>query len=318
MTVSSPHSPVRFWRLLAGIESTRPLMISRLPRIYEWTVPPRSRRGDIAVIYTTGAVQSYVAIARICCDPREGADERHWSWLQCQPLAHPTPQLAVRALPGTQRPGTGLNTPAGSSFNEMYAGAQRDLFLRHLVDDDEKAAARLAAWSMREGAWPRYIDCEDLADAQWAPPEATRRGELLLAQRIAEHLVRRGKARYLTDGDIYQRWLEVELVFDDRSWGRADIILVSLVHDAPTLLLIEVKLDALPRPGRNPIDQLITYLPAVKRDAGRRWRVLPWAIAQDFHPAVLAQARSERVACSRCSSQGRSITSLDGRSPTDA
>jgi hypothetical protein len=283
--------------------------------VYMWTVPPAARRGDLAVIYTKGVVQSYVAVARICCDAREGYDERHWSWLQCQPVA-PLPQTAVAAIAGTQRPRTGLNTPAGGRYNEIRELPGRSAFLTRLVEGDPHTAKRLAGWRWGRGSWPRDADCRELHSAEWEPPERRTQEELKLSRRLAETLVDEGLARYLQPEDrLYPRSLEATVTLDDGATRRIDIILISLVHPRPTLLLIETKIKAMPWPGRNPIDQLLSYEPAVRRDCGRRFHVLRWAIAEEFHPLVRQEARALKIPCSQCSADGKSIELLDGHAP---
>jgi len=311
-TVTTGH--LRMWRLLSSIDSTRPLIHTKVPRVYMWTVPRDARRGDIAVIYSGGAHQSYVAIARLCCDPRMSIDERWWAWLQIQPLLSPVPQADVAAIQGTQGPRTGLNTPRGGSYNEIERRLGRQRFLNRLVKDDPKAGARLHAWRLGKGSWPRSLDLLALSGAEIAEIERQTRRELVLSAALAESLVHAGLARYLEAADrLYDRSLEVTLTFEDGSRGRADILLVSLAHHRPTLLLIEVKCTAMPWPTRNPVDQLLVYEPVVRRDSRGRFRVLRWAIAEHFHPLVLGQARRLKIPCSRCSADGREIRLLDGR-----
>ena len=83
----SAEPELSYWRYIAGVESADQLRASRQPRILAWTAAPESARGDIVVIYGKSPVQAYVAVARQCHDPVEGSDDRHWTWLQIQPLS---------------------------------------------------------------------------------------------------------------------------------------------------------------------------------------------------------------------------------------
>lgn len=61
------------WRILAGPESVLFYTHDRRSSVDMWTadIAGRMRHGDVALMYGTGRMQSYVAIARACCDPVE-------------------------------------------------------------------------------------------------------------------------------------------------------------------------------------------------------------------------------------------------------
>lgn len=302
------------WRLIAGNDSTRDFTANRRPVVYGWTCSPKSRKGDVVVLYSKDPDQSYVAVGRQATDALASRKGRHWAWFQFQPLKQPFPQADVRSLASTQGPGTGLNTPAGGSFNEVPPGRSQDVFLRRLVRGDDRARARLAQWQAGRGSWP-FVDPRDLDGSFWGPPDKQElRGERRLAEQIAEGLVKRGKARHMVPDDhlgLGTKHLEVRADFAQGELGRADIVLVSKQHVAPTLLVIEVKLTARPMPARyNPVIQVTDYRDAFREKIPSRWRISRWVIAEDFHASVLSQARAERVPCSTCDENGRKLKTV--------
>jgi hypothetical protein len=180
-----------------------------------------TRAGDVAVIYTMGTVQSYVAIARVCCDARLGADDRHWSWLDIPPLRRPTTQAAVADIPGTQRPATGRDKPAKGRGNYIRGLARR--LLRALVRDDPTAARLLGLWRTRgrHGPWPEDLDCDELEDASYEAPEQKTGRELVLSAALERTLIDKVLARRLEARDrLYRRSREVFIRLDDGRWKR--------------------------------------------------------------------------------------------------
>jgi hypothetical protein len=60
------------------------------------------------------------------------------------------------------------------------------------------------------------------------------------------------------------------------------------------LVVVEVKKDATPYPGRNGVDQLDDYGPAMRRVA-RGWTVERWLVARSIHPVVQKWAADRRI-----------------------
>lgn len=88
-------------------------------------------------------------------------------------------------------------------------------------------------------------------------------------------------------------------------------------HARPTLLLIEVKVNAKQFPwDYNPVTQVCDYRGALERqEAFSRWQIHPWVIAREISEPVKQDARAARVPCSLCDENGGRLRTVVGRPP---
>jgi hypothetical protein len=277
------------------------------------------KRGDIVLMYGARCPQAYVAIARACSAPRCNdraqrlrKNREFWVYLQVQPLQAPVPRQTVEQQGFAQMPGSGIQTPRGSRANRVSVEAIRG-FSQLLHDRDDAAAARLGAWIAGRGRYPAERDVEELRWAEWERPTFRSPRELLLSRKIAERLVKSGDFRFLTPDDVQLRrrfgsntaYSLEHPIRDMAGPGYVDILLVDLRRRPPTLLAIEVKIQASMRPGRNPIPQVIRYREALRSSLGSTWRIDALAVAEHFHHDVLDEARRASVPLRECLPSGR-------------
>ena len=310
-----------WWRFAAGPESLGYYLVDKRPSVAAWTADKggRVRRGDLVALYATGAMQQYVAVARVCCDPvsnasarRRRADREYWTYLQVQPLKRPVHRSAIEAQAFAVH-GSGLMQPRGGRANRIAQDAIAP-FTASLSSKDPKVEERIASWGLGgTGRWPRHLDAADLVWEDWAPPLREQQRELRLSRNIARRLVR-GGCRYLAseDGVGPRRatsdpaGLSLEHPVAPGAWSpRIDILLVDDSQSHPTLLLIEVKVHATLATGRNPVRQAVTYRDAMQARDGKRWRIRTMIVAEHFHPEVVTQAEARGIEVRQCSSDGR-------------
>jgi hypothetical protein len=305
------------WRFMAGPESVMYYERDKRPSVTAWTADRggHTRRGDLVLLYGTKRLQRYAAIARVCCDPVQNAkarrlkrDRDYWTYLQVHPLAESVPRAAVEAQPFSQVEGSGLKAPRGGQANRIDPSAA-EAVLEFLTRNDPAAHTRLESWLPGgKGRWPRRLDMDELAWADWAPPETRTQEELLLTRKIADRLVRTPAYRYLrtSDGvgrtvtardDVGSRLSLEHRITDAAGLGKIDLLLVDEKASGPTLLLIEVKLRASLAPGRNPLPQIVRYRQALEEREEHRWAVKVCAVAEHFDPMVLDEARVHRIEC---------------------
>jgi hypothetical protein len=309
------------WRLVAGPESMVQYTESSRPSVGMWTADRggKMERGDIVLMYGTRRLQSYVAIARVCSRPQPNnrvkrlkKDQEFWVYLQSQPLAEPLQRQAVEGQPFAQLTGSGLQTPRGSRANRIGRESLdgfRGLLQRH----DETAAKRLDTWVAGRGRYPGDLDEEELRWAEWDRPTTRSPEELILSRKIAERLVKTGDFRYVTPDDIaltrrFKTSASYSLehpVRDLDGAGSIDILLVDLRRRSPTMLIIEVKVRASMRPGRNPIPQVIRYRAALQGALGDRWAIDALAVAEHFHDDVAEEASRASIPIRVCVPSGR-------------
>jgi hypothetical protein len=272
------------------------------------------RRGDVALMYGTKRLQSYVAVARACCDPRQNdraqrlkKNRQWWVYLQVQPFQSPIARADVESRGFAQGAGSGLKTPAGSRANAVSATAV-DGFGELLREHDPKAAGRLDAWLSGRGRYPVELDLDELRRADWEQPTTSSPEELALSRRIAAHLARSKNFRYLTHEDVVATHVarkDVDLSFEHPirdliGRGRVDIVMVDLRRDAPTLLAIEVKIRASLAPSRNPIPQIVRYRDALTAKYAPAWRIETLVVAEHFHEDVIREADQKGLAYRIC------------------
>ncbi len=132
---------------------------------------------DLVVLYATGRLQRYMAIARVCHRPtqndkvrRRRADREWWTYLQVQPLERTVPRAEVEAQRIARVERSGVGTPTGSRSNRI-APAIADELLDFLVSGDGRASATLKSWRRGTGAWARHLDAAELRWAEWTPPD---------------------------------------------------------------------------------------------------------------------------------------------------
>lgn len=275
----------------------------------------RMQRGDVVLMYATKRLQSYVAVARVCCDPvqndraqRLKKNRQWWTYMQVQPLRSEIDRGAVESAPFAQDAGCGLKTPAGSRVNVVSPSA-RDGFAVLLLEHDPKTAKRLNKWLAARGRYPRGLDLEELRWADWTPPATSSPQELKLSRRIAEQLVKTREFRYLTAKDVAVSRVARDVadlslehpIRDLAGRGRVDILLIDLRRSAPTLLAIEVKIRASLAPGRNPIPQIIRYREVLTADYGAAWKIETLLVAEHFHDAVIEEASQRGLDYRVCS-----------------
>jgi hypothetical protein len=166
-----------------------------------------------------------------------------------------------------------------------------------LLSDNSAAKDRWEKW-LNGAPYPRNLNPADPGRLHWEP---TPRGKLphdhetVLQGTIQEHLLRKGWRAHDPRSDGFALPKSKLLFRSDGRRGYPDIVLVSK-SEPKRLLLIEVKKEALPQPGRSGIDQLDDYGRAMTRIA-RGWHIDRWLVAQTIHPAVSAQARERRFKC---------------------
>jgi hypothetical protein len=310
-----------FWRLVAGPESMVQYTESSRPSVGMWTADTggKMKRGDVVVMYGTKRLQSYVAIARVCSAVRSNdkakrlkKDREFWMYLQSQPLEGSIPRQAVEDAAFAQQDGSGMQTPRGPRANRI-SPESFDGFCGLVRAYDEKAVKRLESWAAGRGRYPGDLDEEELRWAQWDRPTTRSPEELILSRKIAERIVKTGDFRYVTPDDIalsrrFRTSASYSLehpVRDLDGAGSIDILLVDLRRRSPTMLIIEVKIRASMRPGRNPIPQLIRYRAALQSTIGDAWSVNLLAVAEHFHDDVVGEADRASIPVSLCGPSGR-------------
>lgn len=275
------------WWQRAGAGYFADLPVSQ-PDVFEWTAHRDARRGDVVLMYANGD-QTFSAVGRLLCDPVEAdrGDGGLWTYLQIMAARHPLP-----------RSRTGLGPRQGEFTN--------------LSSKPEDAAAILAAWRRsdpdlvdRVQRWlhgplprgPRW----DIAELRWAErtavPRRDRRpgGELELQDRIRELLVESKIAREIEperDGvDIRDSFS----LPDPYGPQYADLVLARPTRAVHTLMLIEVKVTARPRPNLDGISQIRRYRPVLRRRSHGRWEIESYVIAREIKDSVAIKAAGANV-----------------------
>lgn len=317
------------WRYCAGPGSLLPYEIDRRANVASWTADPAgaSCPGDLVLLYGTGRLQRYVAIARVCCVPTQNdkvqrlkRNRDFWIYLEVQPLARSVPRAEVESQPFAKVERSGLKTPAGGTANRVAPSAIEPV-LDLLVRDDPTAARRVAEWRDGTSPLPTELDLEELRSADWSRPEVRESAEVALCKTIAEKLVKGSRFRYLRADDGVGRVparfeegssrLSLEHgISDEAGNGRVDIVLVDCEAARPTLVAIEVKLRASRAQNRDPTPQAVRYKAALEARDGDRWSVRPVVVAEHFGPGVTDEAESRGVAWRKCVA-GRLTKALD-------
>lgn len=317
-------SLVTTWRIVAGPESAGQFVSLRRATVGAWTADTggRMRHGDVAVVYGTDPLQSYVAIARVCGDPVQNDKVHHlrkrrewWVYLQIQPLALPLRRDRVEAHPWTRPKGSGLKTPVGPRAHRVDPLAAEGL-TDLIADLDQHSAERLAAWRAGRGRYPTAVlDPEELRYATWAGRQTRPQRELILRDKILTRLTKGSRYRPLT-------WEELGRAATKRptpatecpivdAFGRTGAIDIALVDNAarkPTVLIIEVKLHA--RLAPNPVPQVLRYQAALAAQMPNH-TIRPAIVAGSFADPVLTQAERHGIITRRVGeSSGRLSTGI--------
>jgi hypothetical protein len=168
--------------------------------------------------------------------------------------------------------------------------------LEELVLADNSAAAdRWAKWQSRT-RYPKDLDPDEPALLVWEPELSggrSRDHEVFLQRRIAKHLRKRGWRDHDEARDGFSLPTSNLLRLDDESRGFPDIVLVDESRPK-SLVVIEVKKDAMPYPGLSGVDQLDDYGPAIRRLAPG-WKIQRWLVARTVHPLVLKSATDRGI-----------------------
>lgn len=297
----------RFWGYLAGIDSVDDLRASTRPRVTAWTAAPRSRKGDVVVIYGKSPVQGYVAVARQCSDPVESRHGRVWTWLQIQPMRQVLPQSKLAAR-SRIRGHAGLKTPAGGSSNLIPSGPGLHAFLRLLSSGDSAVGRRLEQWGEGGGRYPTGLSGVFLRPAWLEEPQKNGLPdghERDLSRGIANWLVDRGEGRWCDENeDVGGHSTERPMAI--RGARRyADVVLLDNKRRR-TLILVEVKKHARPVPRMDPVPQVLNYRAQLLVDHPG-WRVRCMIVAPEFHELTLRSARDNRIECRRCDARGKRL-----------
>ena len=308
----SPVDP-QLWRFSARPNSTEGLVGSG-ERLAIWTTDRagNAARGDLVLLYASHEIGEYVAIGRLATDARMNRrarrrikDREGWAYLQIRPFRRGIPEREISTLRAAVG-GSGILTPTGHRANRVSAAAAPQV-LDHLAAADLGIKGVLADWRRRRGDYPadRELDLEELEWSDLGVDERQRQEELLLSQRIAKHLTRRGsRYRYLEPGELGDRKPrrdrgpeQYSLEHHVGGRERVDVLLVdadALAAGQRRLLAIEVKVRASIAVGRNPVPQ-IEYYRGRLEELYPGWSVETRVVARRFQDAVLEDARAAGV-----------------------
>lgn len=257
-----------------------------------WTVSARAAPGDLFVLYGHKPVSEYGAVGRVCSRPVLSSDGNHWAHVQMVACPRPLSLAEAKADPLIGR-WPRFRMMAGSCL-EISDAAVWAGFMNRLVAPFPELGAVMSRW--RAGS-PMPKPRERLDDAVRANPNHNRSGtthELALQDRIWEAYLGNGWARDLEAGDR----VHIADTFHVPGVGFADIVLVDLESSRPTLLLIEVKRDAIPGPTTDGVTQLLKYEPALRRLAPG-WAIKKVLVALYLSDDVVRAARSAGIECWR-------------------
>lgn len=288
----------------AGETSVSSLRGTLRPAIYTWTTPKVSKRGDLAVIYGKRPLKAFVAVARQCSKAVESKKRpgQWFAYFQMQPLGRDVARDAAQARKGLADWGLLRNL---QGVPKHIPPERRAALYGLLAGRNANLRMRFRRWSDGGGRYPPSdeMDLGYLRRLDWEAPPGDglpEDHERALSEDIAERLVKSKWGRYIEDEDVLSSIsLEYYLPWRGRKLY-ADIVLVSLKHARPTLLLIEVKWYAESSPGRNPVPQVLKNQKALLWNAPG-WRVKPLVAATEYQPAVIDEARRARVEALRYS-----------------
>jgi hypothetical protein len=258
---------------------------------FGWTAPLKASPGDLFVLYGHKPICEYAGVGRLCSQPVLSArDGNHWSHVQMVRCPRPLSLADAKADPAICR-WPRLRMMIGSHLEITDAAVWRG-FMTRLVDPFPDVRATVADW--RNGAAMPGL-CEPLDDAVRATPNHNRSGttnERVLQEEIWDAYIENGWARDIEPEDD----VDLDDTFHLPGAGFADIVLVDLESNKPTLLLVEVKRDATPGPHTDGTTQLLDYEPALRRLAPG-WRIKKVLIALCYSHEVLILARKRGIEC---------------------
>ena len=282
----------KVWMFKAGPESCRGLP-ARLAGTFLRTAPATGAKGDLFFLYATKPCSQFVGIGRICSDPVRSRHRRlHGkraqcsSWVQVLAFEREVPLATARS---DSRAGkwSALRNLAGTHAevrpDPVLTGLTRLLLSRNPI-----ARKQWSKWDDGEARYPRELGPQELAREYWEPPkpeELPDDHEKRLQKKIERMLLRHGWRHHTPTLDDFSLPLSKHLKLPHGTTGYPDIVLVS-VDRRRTLLVVEVKKYAVPRPWLNGIDQLEDYCAALKGLAPT-WNIKSWLVARSVHPAVL-------------------------------
>jgi hypothetical protein len=167
-----------------------------------------------------------------------------------------------------------------------------EAFAALLCDGDSDLQAELDQWRGRA----RLPQLEPEAhDAIRAHPNFYRSGtehERRLQKRIRDSYIEWALARPLEPSD----GVDISAGYFLGEAGYPDVVLVDLEAEQPTLLVVEVKRDAVPGGHTDGLTQLERYIRGVRKLRGAsHWRIKPVLIALWFDPQVLRDPRVNRL-----------------------
>ncbi len=305
-TLVDEMADIPVWMFKAGPESCEGLPKARAG-VYTWTAPKSAKRGDLFYLYCTRPSSSFVALGRLCTDPvpprrsrlRRGrgttrtGKPRYAAWVQIIGFEHPT-HLHEARMHGDLRGWGALRNLAGTHARVPDAGVRWALE-EILLLTNPAASDRHRKW-LTGSPYPRDLDPREPARLMWEPPPPGKRPndhEVFLQRRIAKYLRHHGWRDHDRERDGFSIPPSNLLRLDERSRGFPDIVMVSTSRQK-VLVVVEVKKDATPYPGRNGVDQLDDYGPAMRRVA-RGWTVERWLVARSIHPVVQKWAADRRI-----------------------
>jgi hypothetical protein len=259
--------------------------------------------GDLFFLYATKPCSQFVGIGRICSHPVRSRHRRlrakraqYWSWVQVLAFERETPLATARS---DNRAGkwSALKNLAGTHA-EVPSGPVLTGLTRLLLSRNAIAQEQWSKWDSRKARYPRDLDPNEPARAYWEQPkpgELSDDHEKHLQKKIERLLLRNGWRHHDPTLDDFSLSPSKHLKLSGEATGYPDIVLVS-VNRRRTLLVVEVKKQAAPRPSLNGIDQLEDYCAALK-ELAPDWTIKSWLVARSIHPVVRGDARKAGVEC---------------------
>jgi hypothetical protein len=262
------------------------------PEAGSWTAPARAMPGDLFVLYGHKPIFEYGLVGRICSRPVLSVDGNHWAHVQMVACPQSLSLAEAKADPAIGR-WPRFRMMAGAHL-EITDSEVWDGFMSRLVDPFPEVRAVVRGW--RAGARMPKLR-ERLDDAVRGNPNHNRSGtthELAVQDQIWDAYLENGWGRDLQAAD----GVDIADSFRLPGAGFADIVLVDLESTRPTLLLIEVKRDAIPGETTDGVTQLLEYEPVLERLAPG-WAIKKVLVALCFSTTVLHRARSAGIECWR-------------------
>lgn len=252
-----------------------------------WTAPSALRCEDLVMLYEakSGGRGAFIAVGRALTDAIRayGGDNKHWAWIEWQPVRRPLALGDARKI---------VALPSLRSSSSIDEESFRVL-AKATVASDKQASAALRRWQDGKGL-PRTneLPLHDLILASYGVEDR----ESALYGPIRKHYERDGWVDVNSEVKAAVRNLRGPLAYDLDGGDhglRPDIVLQR--PRAKRFSVIEVKRAALPTQGyRNPVDQVLDYARAIRKalTASRLsgWEITPILVATEFSPVVLEQA----------------------------